>query len=617
MISGLAKVNEFAHADNFFGFVNLASPSIEMNDAIELTAYSLSRFELHMDNGFGDGVWSDWLHVTGNINKNVAGFIWAALGSPRSEIRWKAAHCIRKLAEYNCVEVIDALIDWLKLDKVGAFGSKQYPFYNLHARQYLLIAFARISIEKPEIFLKHRELFPNYALSDPHILIQKFAADIALKIEDQFPETYEKDQLMLISNVGKSKLPIQESNASFSIDGYKYPDEEMLHKDDSTFKFSWDFNQYWYKPLGEVFGVSSKQVQNLASEVINSVWEFTSPEGYIHDPRAAIWSRSPEERAIRHSHGSYPRIDELDFYLSYHAMFVVASLCLEKMPVITDRYSSKNPWDDWLSNHLLTRDDGKWLADSRGELPLNRPLWISKEKKDSWQTGITEENFLNCLKTEYDGELWINAAGRWHEQKNDYTETFSISTALVSKKTSNALLRTLEDKRQFDYGLPYLYEENREEVPDVFHLMNWVYKSSASKFLDEHDPYANEVEYPPYSLASKVIEAMGLKIENEGNYVYFENTQKSVSICKSWCSYKEKIDDKSDQFGMQLKVSLPFLKLLCITLNSNVVFDISIERNIYHRYNRDKNEYSEPQHKTFIFSEDGKLRTTETDYQLG
>lgn len=204
---GLAKGNEFVSANNFFGFVELASSFAEIENPSDLLNYSLSRFESHISEDFGDGPWDDWLCAPVDINKNIAGLIWSALGAPAAAVRWNAAHCVKKLAELNCSNILDALIEWQEHDKVDAFGYNKFTFYNLHARQYLLIALARISLEQPDLLRKHSTVFSKYALAEPHILIQKYASDVALNIETVIPGTYETGILTAIKNVGKSKLP--------------------------------------------------------------------------------------------------------------------------------------------------------------------------------------------------------------------------------------------------------------------------------------------------------------------------------------------------------------------------------------------------------------------------
>src|SRR5690606_30084850 len=376
IVSGLANGNEITDARQFFGFVFVASSYISEKEASELTDYSLSRFELHIEEDFGDGLWNDKLYTTNDISINVAGFIWSALGSPRAAVRWNAAHCVRKLAEFNCIDIIDALVFWLKQDGVGAFGHHKFPFYNLHARLYLLIALARISLDKPELLAQHKDIFVQYAFGEPHILIQKFSSDIAVNLSASLEDKdiYDEETLNKLKVVGKSNMPIMEVNYNDKVDSYWHINGMVNTEYD--FHFGWDFDRYWFEPLGNVFGIPGKQVEDIAANVINEEWGIKEKNGYNNDPRAPIWNSYSHERETWHSHGSYPRIDNLDFYLSYHSLMVAAAKLIENMPVVSKRDWYDNEWDEWISGHLLTCADGKWLIDSRDPVPLKRPEWI-------------------------------------------------------------------------------------------------------------------------------------------------------------------------------------------------------------------------------------------------
>ncbi len=610
ILVGLANGDELADANMFFGFVRLASLYISDQEATDLVDYSLLRFELHIENDFGDGIWNESLHVTNDISKNVAGFIWSALGSPRSAIRWNAAHCVRKLAEFSCTSIIDALACWMKYDKVDAFGHHNFPFYNLHARQYLMIAFARISIDNPTILNKHNDLFSHYALSQHHILIQKFAVDIILNIENSFPGTYTEVVLTSAKNVGKSNMPVQIEDYEYSTDSYWHKEKEIETNID--FHFAYDFDRDWFEPLGDVFGVSSEQIQDLAASIVVKEWGLGEKNGYNNDPRIILWNRSSHERETWHSHSNYPRTDNLDFYLSYHSMLIVAARLIEKMPVVKTReWWDEKPFSYWLSRHLLTRPDGKWLSDCRDPLPLNRPKWVSEERKNTWQSEITEQDFLNCLQTE--GEVWINIKGGWHETRDERTETFSISTALVSQTTSDALLRALITcSDPFDYKLPNYREDRMEIDSGTFQLKGLINEQSNSKGLDEFDPYADEISYPPFSLATEIANQTGLTVGPDGKS-WVSDTSEVVLSCETWSSYRKERDEERAQSGMRLKAKLSFLRYLCSSLGYDLILDVGIKRDIIYRYDRDKTEYPKPKHKLFILSQDGKFRSTNTN----
>lgn len=615
--SGLANGDEIADARQFFGFVFLVSSYISEQDAAELIDYSLSRFELHIGEDFGDGTWSMGLQVTNDASTNVAGFIWSALGSPKAAVRWNAAHCVRKLADFNCIDIIDSLVFWLKQDQVGAFGHHKFPFYNLHARQYLLIAFARIAIEKPSILHKHSDVFLHHALSQDHVIIQKFASDIIVAIEGTFTGTYKAEVLESVKNLGKSSLPVQVEDYQYSTDSYWHKRGEIETGID--FHFGWDFDQYWYKPLGDIFGISSKQIEDLAANLIVKEWKLGDKNGYVKDPRVILWNRSNNDRETWHDHGSYPRTDNLDFYLSYHSMLVVASRLIKKMPIIiTGDGLEDESWPYWLSSHLLTPTNGKWLADYRDPLPLNRPLWVSEEKTDTWQTEITEEDFLNYMKTDTNGELWINVNGHWYEKNHERKETISISTALVSLKTSDALLRALATcSEPSDYKLPYFNEESMEIESGLFQLKGWINEPYVSKKLDEYDPYANKIDYPPYSLGNLIAEKLDLSVDIEEKTWKVRHSSEVVLTCKTWGSFRGGNDEESDQSGIRLMAKLSFLKELCLTLGYDLIFEVLIKREKSYRYDREQRDYIKPQHKIFILSTDGKIRTTGASYQLG
>lgn len=618
ILSGLENSNDLTAAESFFGFVRLVARSLSVSDSIELTDYSLSRFELHIEDDFGDGIWNSGLDVSNDIHKNIAGFIWSTLGSPRSAERWNAAHCVRKLAELNCTEILDALIVWMQYDKTDAFGCAHYPFYNLHARQYLLIALARVSLDQPGIVRKHSELFSEYALSTPHILINKYASEIAINIQKAFSGTYKEDIFTQINHVGKSAFEMQEKEYGDRINSYWHEKGEI--DTDIDYNFAYDFDRYWFEPLGRVFAIPGNQIEQLAVNVTINEWGISDEGGYNNDPRVGLWNQS-YDRDTWHDHGGYPRTDNLDFYLSYHAMLVVAAKLINKMPVIKTSDWEEDEWKDWLAMHTLTPEDGRWLVDFRDPVPLERPQWIIENTdKEKWKNDITEENFINCLRSNDNGELWINVRGGWHEKNNGRTETFSITSALVSKETSASLLRALDTCTDpYNFSLPDYDEEEAEIKKGRFTLTGWINGRSESLSVDKADPYTNDISYPPYSLGEEIVEKLQLTSSNDGRQWYINNEKETSMICEAWSSYiSNKKEESPEQAGIKLKARLPFLQHLCATLGCDLIFKVCIERGIDYKYRGEGEwEYAKPRHKIFILSIHGKLKTTGSDYKLG
>lgn len=609
---GLSQSTDNLESSHFFGFVELASSFVPSEKMVELVDYSISRFEIHVEDEYGDGQWGNWLKPPDNVYESIAMFIWTALGTPKMSVRWNAAHCVKTLIELDCIEVIDALVSFLDLKEVGAFNCSKYPFYNLHAQQYLLIAFARSSLDKIDLLKQHFEVFSKCCMSNEHIIIQKFSSDIAINIETKFPGTYKSTLIKKIKAIYNSPFPIQEEDYNYVTDSYFH--KNGLVQNDRDYHFAWDFDSYWFEPLGKVFGISGKQVADIAAEVTIDQWGV-SKTGYNNDPRVGLWNQS-HDRETWHDHGSYPSTDNFDFYLSYHAMMVTASKLLKKMPVVKHKDWQDNEWIDWLSDHLITRSDGKWLSDHRDPLPIKRPSWLKLNEED-WINNIIEDQFVEAIVLNDNDETWLNIGGGWSERGGEKAENFHISSALVSSATANSLMNALATcDNPHDYKLPNFDEERTEINSPPFNLKGWIYKEHFSEGLDKFDQYAGGVGYPHFSIGDDIVKEMSLTMNEDGKYFYSNISDKPSIVCSSWSSEKPRRDESADQSGETIKASLQFLLELCKTLDLSLIFEVQISRNKDSRFRDSEEKYRYPLHKIYILLENGTLKSTKKDYRL-
>jgi hypothetical protein len=622
IIKGLSESSDLVSAGSLFGFSEIISSFISPEEASNLLEFALSRFEIHIDPNYGDGFWDGWLVPPDDIPDTFAGFVWAVLGSPRSAMRWQAAHCVRRLGAAGCEAEIDALIEWMNKDTTNAFGSHVFPFYNLHARLYLLIALARVAIDNPEQLRRHQSVFVHHALNVlPHALIQKFAAEIALSIEKAFPGTYDRETIDRLQQVGISQMPFKE------IDGYgenieKTPwhirDEVNL---DLNLHFGWDFDRYWFEPLGDVFGIFANQVEELTREIVLKEWNVETENESILDPRERLWNLNSSERETRHSHGSYPRTDNYAFYISYHAMFSVAAKLLLQMPIVHRHDWCDDEWADWLQGHVLTRSDGRWLADGRDPAPLERSVWLQEKRIESCSLEIESEDFLDNLLIQRSGKNWLNVRGSWSDSNDKYEENLNITSALALPESSQSLLNALStcnDSRRFK--LPD-YQEGTMELDEFpFELQGWIYKESQDSSLDASDPHAGDINYPPYKIGNSIIEKLDISSDLDRRKWFMPDIEKESLICELWSLSKESASDKKSRDGVRINASLEFLKILCSKLNRDLIIEVQINRQLHRQSdytrNNDDREYSPPISKIYLLSADGKLRDTRTCYQL-
>lgn len=620
ILEGLSENSNFNDASTYFNFVNTVCPFLSPKDAFDLLDYSLSRFELHINDEFADGPWNNWLNPPEDMGATFSGFVWSALGSPNTELRWRAAHCVRRLANLGCEREIDALIKWLESDSIGAFGSNRYPFYNLHARQYLLIALARISLDNPVIVKNYHSVFTQIALASfPHILIQKFATDIALNIEKVFPGTYDHGTVEKLLRVCKSQLPIKEIK-SLDYGHLTKPSKKEETSPSIKFFHGWDFDSYWFEPLGNVFGIPKEEVEKLATEVIIYEWGIEADEGHVNDPRDSLWHSSQNEKEIWHDHGSYPHVDKYSFYLSYHSMLVVATKLLQEFPVVHRREWQDDEWGEWLERHLLTRSDGHWLADRRDPPPLLSRKWAFQNSTKNWPFEISTHDFLDGLLYECNGEIWINIAGSWEEQDSIHGESFHVSTALVAKSTSQSLINALTTCLDpYDFKLPDYQEEKMEIETPPFNLKGWIWRDYTDNHLDEYDPFAGPIDYPAYQIGRFFVDNLGLQKDSENREWFLPNEDKGSLICELWVTNKTRRDEEPLKRGCRLSASLSILERICSVFGYEIIINVQIDRNNKREsYTKEKDgdELRRSHNKIFILSGDGKLRDTGTYYQL-
>lgn len=620
ILQGLSENSSFNDASTYFNFVNTVCPFLFPKDAFDLLDFALSRFELHINDEYADGPWKNWLNPPEDMGAAFTGFVWSALGSPSAELRWRAAHCVRRLADLGCSQEIDALFKWLESDSIGAFGSNKFPFYNLHARQYLLIAFARISLDNPLILKQHHNVFTQYALATfPHILIQKFAADIALNLEKVFPGMYDQETVEKLLWVCKSQLPIKEIK-SLDYGHLTIPGKKEEASPSIKFYHGWDFDSYWFEPLGNVFGISKEEVEKLATDVIVNKWGITTDGGYVNDPRESLWRSSQNEKDVWYDHGSYPHVDKYNFFLSYHAMLVVAAKLLQELPVVHRREWQEDEWAEWLERHLLTRSDGHWLADRRDPPPLLSRAWTFQKSIKKWPADVSIQDFLDGLIYERDGEMWINISGSWEERDSLHDEGFYISTALVAKSTSQALINALTTcVDPNDFKLPDYQEENMEIESSPFNLRGWIWRNHTNNHLDEYDPFAGPIDYPAYQIGKFVIDKLDLRQDSENREWFLPDEDRGSVKCDLWISNKSRRDEEPRRRGCRLSASLSMLEKICSVFGYEIIFEVQINRNIIrdtYTGEKDGDDLRRTHSKVFILSANGKLRDTDTYYQL-
>lgn len=142
--------------------------------------------------------------------------------------------------------------------------------------------------------------------------------------------------------------------------------------------------------------------------------------------------------------------EQYKFYLSYHALMVVAARLLKERPVRKDKYE-ENLLNNWLVSYRLLDEEGYLKADYRDVIPKYINNNCNKKITDGW---INDYENLFAEKVFIENES-ICSSGYWTEII-EYTgrEKISISSEIVLKEEAEKLKNFLLRREPYDYALP-------------------------------------------------------------------------------------------------------------------------------------------------------------------
>ena len=606
VVSAIGERTEILSAKRLFTLVGLLATQMSPDEALEALNFGLSLFDDALDENDGDGPWTAALEPSPDINAAVAGYIWAALAAPQASLRWEAAHVVRGLCVLDRQAILKHLIEFAQRAAGGPFADSRLHFYHLHGRQWLMIALARAAIENPAILVPYKDFFIRFALEDePHVLIRHFAAQAALALLESGSLELDEDTVARLASVNSSTLPVESSNRYRRIS-----QSGDWGSGGKRFSFGYDISRYWYEDLGECFAKNLPDIEHEAEKVIWDDWGL-SENGY--------WDRDERHQRdlfrdgeTRHSHGSYPRTDDLSFYLSYHAMITVAGKFIATVPRHQTPNDPANEFEEWLRRHLLSRQDGYWLADRRDPAPLEWPSWKNEKQEDDWRWSVGRSDFAHSLGF---GEDRLSLWGYWNTLSGQREETVYISSALVPSDRSFALLRALQtatDSR--DYRIPDAGDE-LEIDESGFQLKGWVEDRDSETGRDEFDPWAGAIRYPPLKPAKFVCALFQLKTDKEYRVwrIETEGGRKEALWSQIWGSDHSQYNhyyETEGEHGRRLQASHTFITEFLGKVNRDLIVEVQIKRRILRdRYERRKDGslgYVPPDTRIFILRADGR-----------
>jgi hypothetical protein len=184
IVAALREHTEQVSGANWLAFAELlasAATPVAIGRALE---QFVLRSSDSLPDDLGDGPWHDGLTVASDPVAVVAGLLWCRLGAPDARHRWRAAHALRRVIALGRTDVMHAVIAWLKHSDARAFQDRKLPFFQMHAKLWLLIALARVAHDAPTAVASVRGTLEAVAFDEgfPHTVMRLFAAEALAKL---------------------------------------------------------------------------------------------------------------------------------------------------------------------------------------------------------------------------------------------------------------------------------------------------------------------------------------------------------------------------------------------------------------------------------------------------
>lgn len=610
ILTEIGESTELAGPERLFSLVGLLSGKLTNDEGLDVLSYGLDLFDDVLEETDGDGPWTVGLAPPPAVEDALAGYIWAGLASPEAATRWKASHVVVSLCALDRTRVLEGLFHHASANTISPFSDARFPFYGLHAQQWLLIAAARAALEFGTALIPHSDYFlSSLCAKQPHVLIRLFAARTALSLADMGLIELQADVRERLISVNAStfesnKLKLSEEYAT---DRNAACAEDPLPERDKYF-FGIDFGPYWLAPLGRCFGVSQSEMERETLKVVRGDLCYRGSYRWEEDERAR--RRLYEYERTQHSHGSYPRVDDHGFYLSYHAMLIAAGRLLATTPLVesTDAWEESR-FTDWLTRHDISRTDGRWLADRRDPQPTGFSERLEERPKDEWLTSISADDFEQALHSEAG---YFTVWGRWSKLDTSREESICVNTALVSRERSASLLRALQTTTNpHDFRIPDANDDLQIDN-GFYRLKGWIVDRPSDYGIDESDPWAGKVRFPAPEPAVFVTEMMNLSTDSDRRLWQAPYSSVPALRSKTWGHYQER-NSLEKPSGSRLLASIQFVIRFLTAIEMDLVVEVEIQRRSrYQRYDRmnlDELRNIPPSTRILIVKGDGTICT--------
>ena len=315
-----------------------------------------------------------------------------------------------------------------------------------------------------------------------------------------------------------------------------------------TFRLEYEFEKHVVDSLSAVFGKACWQVSDMISDIVH----------HLDTKVSSMFDLGGRETAGGHvEQGIGARYHTYGEQLGWHALFIAAGKLLAGTPVAEDRLLWGDPWEDWLSNHCLTREDGYWLSDGMDRPPADTAVGLLEDSSKGLVLTGDRGKLLKLVGIASRIGNRLVVEGTWYSADDI---RIHIESALVSPRQATMLARQLVSEEPMQAWLP-AYHGTEDRPASIDGYLRWIFRPSVTSRLDEHDPYGASCGSARPRIASEYIESSNLRSNDPFDRTWLRKGGAVAARTQAWRS-DTKIGDEVSRSGSRKFITSSALKSL-------------------------------------------------------
>ncbi len=553
----LSLEEALADADHCYMLAAGASVILEPSTAARVLSEALTAFEGEL--GIGPRTAIEKV-LTDPIDIAVANFLWAALGDPRSAVRWQAAHAVRTAIELGASKVIDALD--LAVIRGGAVGyaDERFLLYEMSAAEWFLVAVERVARDDPSaidaLVPAVIELSGRYP---DHVVIQGHCSSIARLTSTAIGRSIGTDW----------EATLAEPVLLESWHRPTYPSPMMKGAPRGEHRFDSDFEEYVLGKLTKALVVTHQEVLDAASALILDEWGWRDKGERLEDPRrtAGVYE-SGETYGYK---WEIPKAEDLDYYLERHAALTIAGRLMRTAAPYRDPDEEHLDVLEWLADFDIARHDGRWITDQRSSVP--GPL-ATVGPRGSNQ--VHESEFLAALKP---ADGWVTVWQSASVTEYDRSLSINIASALVNPETAGALVRALQTADGYwSFRIPSADhdDEDFQFSSQPFQLQGWVSTPRSEGGIDRLDLLSIELTPELPRPSADIAETLSIASE-DGGLRWDSEDGAAVFASETWAEISVGREPHGPS-GSRLRITTEALDKMLGRLGTALIVEVRVRR---------------------------------------